>query len=912
MRVYTICTQSYLAYAAVLAESLAQHHGGLRLAVLVTDADASTKLAFDADLILPTDLPLGDPDEYHRMATIYDVVELATALKPWVFQYFLDRSGEPVVYLDPDIQVFAPLHDIGELAAKHGIVLNPHTTQPLPRDGKMPSERELLIAGTYNLGFLAVGPAGRPFLDWWAERLRRDCLNAVEDGLFVDQRWIDLVPSYFDHAVLRDPGCNVAYWNLPTRRVEQNGSGYLVDGVPLRFFHFSGFSPDTPHLLSKHQMGEPRIRLEDHPALASLCREYAQLLRRHGYARYSRIPYRYDMTATGMRLTRSLRRIYRDELLLQEAQGRAPSMPDPFTAAGAERLLEMWREPFSAEYPKVTRYMHALYRGNSELHDAFPHVPGRDADRYASWLRAGGVVEEPVPEELLATESALEPGVNLYGYVFAESGTGQIGRSIVAALKAAEIPYAVIPFVETVNRQEHRFADRGHGRAIYDTNLICVNADQVPVFIEKMGREILHGRYNIGVWAWEVDDMPESMARNAGELDEVWGISEYTAAAIRRRVHGPVRAFPLPVVPSPPVSRSRKDLGFPEGFLFLFCFDFASVFERKNPLGLIDAFRRAFPKSGEAFLAIKSVNGDRHPADLQRLRAAVADRKDILILDGYRESGEQMALMNACDVYVSLHRSEGFGLTVAEAMSLGKPVICTAYSSTTEFTTNENSYVVPARVVPVPAGTPVYPPTARWAEPDVAVAATLMRRAFDHAEEARTIGERARQDILELHSPEARATRLRALVDESRRAKDARAAKGSGAPVRSFIVPLTGASAADDHAKALMARPNPDLPSRFPWIAKTWRRLMLRLIRNYWVHQRDVDRALLEAVATSREGLRLEMRSLADAVAQRIQSLEERVAASERAHRAAIEALEKRIDELKRENSESERTVGRR
>lgn len=883
MRVYTICTQSYLAYAAVLAESLAATHDGLRLSVVLIDGDASTKLDF-ADVILPAELPLGDEQELHRMATIYDVVELSTALKPWAFQYLFGRYDEPVLYLDPDIQVFAPLYDLGELADAHGILINPHTTKPLPRDGLMPSERDLLIAGTYNLGFLGVGRSGAPFLEWWAERLRRDCINAVEEGYFVDQRWIDLVPSYFPHSVLRDPGCNVAYWNLPNRLVQngaQNGNGYRVDGEPLRFFHFSGFSADAPHLLSKHQGDPPRIRLSDHPALSSLCREYAKGLRRHGHARYSQIPYGYDTAANGLHLGRAIRRAYRKELVRQEAEGRAPSMPDPFTKDGAEELVKFLREPaVRSTTPGLSRYLYEMYRERADLRAAFPDVLGADADRFIDWVQQDAQTGKLIPDALVpgAPRKPLERGVNLYGYVFAESGTGQIGRSIVAALKAAEIPYAVIPFAETINRQQHEFASDAKERAVYDTNFICVNADQVPLFIEKMGREILERRYNIGVWAWEVDDMPEWMAKSGESLDEVWGISQYTADGIRQRVHVPIRAFPLPVVMPAVVARSRHELGLPEGFLALFCFDFGSVFDRKNPLAVVEAFRRAFPQPGQASLCIKTVNGDRHVADLERLRVACADRSDIVLMDGYRSSEGQIALMNACDVYISLHRAEGFGLTVAEAMALGKPVITTAWSSTMEFTTADNSYLVPARVVPVPKETPVYPPTARWADPDVEAAAAALRRVYEHPDEANAIGERARRDIATLHSAEARAPKLKALFEETRtrRAKSRRTAT----PATTITLPPPATLAADERAATLMAEPRPKLPSRMPWLAGFWRRLMLRLIRNYWVHEREVDRALLAAIRSSRESVRLEMQALADTLSQRIDRLESRVDAA--------------------------------
>jgi glycosyltransferase involved in cell wall biosynthesis len=882
MRVFTICTQSYLAFAGVLAESLARTHDGLRLSVVLIDGDESTTLDF-ADVILPWQLPLGDPGEFRRMAAIYDVVELSTALKPWAFQYLFARqdesNGEPVLYLDPDIRVYAPLDDIGELAAQHGIVLNPHTTAPLPRDDRMPTERDLLRAGTYNLGFLGVGTSAGAFLDWWAERLRRDCINAVDEGLFVDQRWIDLVPSYFAHYVLRDPGSNVAYWNLPNRRVENGNGTYRVDGVPLRFFHFSGFDADTPQLLSKHQGDNPRVSLADQPALDALCADYAKQLKRHGHSRYAKIAYRYDHAANGMHLGRTIRRAYRRELVRQESEGITPTLPDPFTPEGAEQLVEFLRAPVAADAPALSRYFDEVRRERPDLRMAFPDIPGKDTGRFASW------VADQIPDEMLpGTRAQLERGVNLYGYVFAESGTGQIGRAVVAALQAAEIPYAVIPFRETINRQQHSFASDTNTQAIYDTNLICVNADQVPVFLEKMGPEILDRRCNIGVWAWEVDDMPAAMAKSAEYLHEVWGISEYTAAGLRRVLRTEVRAFPLPVVVPEPVVRSRAELGLAEGFLALFCFDFESVFERKNPLAVIDAFRRAFPLGGvrparlaegttAPHLVIKSVNGDRHPAELARLRESAGS--DITIIDGYRAAEEQMALMNACDVYVSLHRAEGFGLTVAEAMALGKPVISTAWSSTLELTTEENSYLVPAQVISVPKGTPAYPSTAHWAEPDVDAAAVLLRRVFEKRSEAGAKGQRARRDIAERYSPAARAPMLRELLDAARRAYRDR---GPHARFRGPIgAPSTTVLAADERAARLMSRPDPALPSRMPWLAGLWRRIMLRLIRNYWVHQREVDRALLDAVRSSRESVRLELAALADATAKKLEELEERV-----------------------------------
>jgi len=359
-------------------------------------------------------------------------------------------------------------------------------------------------------------------------------------------------------------------------------------------------------------------------------------------------------------------------------------------------------------------------------------------------------------------------GVNVYGYAFAESGTGQMVRSVVSALAAAAIPYAVVPFTQTILRQEHAFRDLGEGVPRFDTNLICVNADQVPLFFETMRAQLPRGARNIGLWAWEVEDLPDAMARSQRYLDEVWGISRFTADALARSVKRPVRAFPLPVAIPAVKRRSRAELAMPEGFLFLFCFDHESVFRRKNPLATVTAFRQAFDDRDDVALFIKTTNAGRHPAEHQSLLAAAASHPNITVRDAYVTSDDYFSMLDACDCYVSLHRSEGFGLTVAEAMALGKPVIATAYSATTEFANESNSFPVPARLVPVGDDAPPYPPQSRWGEPDVAVATAHMLGVFNDPAYAAALGARARGDIEHLHGPAARGALLRQLLDESR------------------------------------------------------------------------------------------------------------------------------------------------
>lgn len=359
----TIVARNYLPYARVLARSFRQHHPEVRFSALVIDLTAEEAASLDEDfrVLSPYDL-LPDRD-VHELAMCYDIVEFATSLKPFLLRHLLDEGARSVIYFDPDIQLFARIDDIWTLAERTSVVLTPHSLAPLPNDGSTPDEPYILRAGIYNLGFIAVGERAMDFLRWWSDRLRRDCVNAPDHGLFVDQRWVDLVPAYFDHTVLRDPGCNVAYWNLGVRDVKRKGDAFEVDGQPLRFFHFSGYDPRQPDVLSKHQGRAPRVLLRDLPVVRELCDRYAASLDREGYREASATNYAYASLPNGTPIDHPMRRGYRLALKASDL-GRGPRPPDPFIDPEAyshwwssERLSVMRGDDLDAIYPPDFRLL---------------------------------------------------------------------------------------------------------------------------------------------------------------------------------------------------------------------------------------------------------------------------------------------------------------------------------------------------------------------------------------------------------------------------------------------------------------------------------------------------------------------------------------------------------------------------
>jgi glycosyltransferase involved in cell wall biosynthesis len=195
----------------------------------------------------------------------------------------------------------------------------------------------------------------------------------------------------------------------------------------------------------------------------------------------------------------------------------------------------------------------------------------------------------------------------------------------------------------------------------------------------------------------------------------------------------------------------------PEGFCFLFVFDYRSVFRRKNPLAAVRAFSAAFAPGEGASLVVKSVAGDDFPAEREALRTAAAERPDVHLIEDTVSAEAKNAMIAGCDCYLSLHRSEGLGLTMAEAMYFGRPVIATGYSGNLDFMTEENSFQVRYEMAPIGADTEPYPADGEWAEPDPVHAAELMRRVFEDPPQATARARQAAADIRRTHSRAAAA-----------------------------------------------------------------------------------------------------------------------------------------------------------
>jgi hypothetical protein len=337
----TIVSPNYLAYARTVSASyLAQHPGHRFFVLIVADLSLADRKLFEDDEFTPVMLVEIGLKDLRGEAMKYDILELNTNVKPTFMKYLIRTFDlENLIYLDPDIFVYSPLTPVFQaLSGGANAVLTPHITMPI-LDDKLPSEQDHLYNGTYNLGFIGIrrSEGADRILSWWERHCLDSGFSEGRTGLFVDQKWMNLAPGLFERvSILRHVGCNMAYWNLQERWLEQKcrestgvDRGYSVrsasgETTELCFFHFSGIVVDAPEILSKNTN---RFTLADRPDLIEMFVEYKAAVIANRDVERQELAYGFDRLSDGTVITRLARRIYAEHQMRWVDQ-------DPFNAAG--------------------------------------------------------------------------------------------------------------------------------------------------------------------------------------------------------------------------------------------------------------------------------------------------------------------------------------------------------------------------------------------------------------------------------------------------------------------------------------------------------------------------------------------------------------------------------------------------
>ena len=827
--VFTIASKNYLAHARTVLASVQEHHPDVATYLILCDRpDGFFDPAQESfEVILAQDLGI---DRFPQFAFKYTCLELNTAVKPFAIRMFFEKlSFERVVYLDPDIVVYRALSELFQALKGHDAVLTPHLTDFLPDDGHSPSNLDILRSGTNNLGFIALRRSEDTLrlVGWWCEQLYDDCRAAVTEGIFVDQKWMDLALSCVPRsALLRHPGYNVAYWNLSHRPISRTRDGeFLAAGEPLGFFHFSGFTVGARGSISKHQTRFTRTNIgRDAQAIF---RDYERRLHANGAEEVRRLPYVYGRFSQGYEIPDCCRLYFQKEL-----SRRVDPEYDPFAVSNdARSLYEVFQSRIGNS--PLTHCAMALHEFHPDLQQAFPAVPGANARDYANWLiyteggpaRLNSVFIEPVrsllgvasepkaakngtrparsvryavsrfasaclrfgrnrpslvtklPPRLrqriatrlraiaydnpdrreipVAEPAALQPGMNVFGVLDRPIGVGEAARGMIRCFQRLGVPCHLVSFDE-----EHLFRGKplppgtqpNENRAI---NYCHLNADCTDALRTVFGDGTFAGRTNIGFWAWELEEFPERWDKAAEFFDEIWVPSAFVQQAVSLRARVPVIRIPHCVQAQRPAGDWHSAFGIPRDRPTILCmFDAASYVDRKNPFATIRAIKQAAAMGCDPLVILKISRPEADRDLMTRLRREIVNT-DCHVIDRFLSRDETWGLLGACDLLVSLHRSEGFGLILAEAMSLGKLVVATGYSGNMDFMTPSNSFLVNFTRTTLQRDIGPYPAGSHWAEPDVEHAAEAIHHALTHPATARRIGARAAKDIAQTLGPAA-------------------------------------------------------------------------------------------------------------------------------------------------------------
>lgn len=280
--ILTVVTLSHVKYAQALARSCIAQEPECNFYVAVVDCLSKAELSeyslksmespVGIHWLTLEDLHLPD---WRQMAFQYTPFEFVCACKPFAMRAVRQMGHVELVYVDADMWLYQPMNEVWEELKTASIILTPHLIQPLPDDGEFPSESEYLRCGTFNGGFIAIraDESGESMLDWWCNRMARDCIVDVMGGVFVDQKWLNLVPGLFPSVKsLRHPGYNAGHWSLSQVSIEQGSTGHFCIGEsPLVLFHFSKFLPEDPYSFERQQS---RVKLKEMPALKPLMEDY--------------------------------------------------------------------------------------------------------------------------------------------------------------------------------------------------------------------------------------------------------------------------------------------------------------------------------------------------------------------------------------------------------------------------------------------------------------------------------------------------------------------------------------------------------------------------------------------------------------------------------------------------------------
>lgn len=361
-----------------------------------------------------------------------------------------------------------------------------------------------------------------------------------------------------------------------------------------------------------------------------------------------------------------------------------------------------------------------------------------------------------------------EHGVNLIGNICAESGLGQSCRLVASALDKTGFPLSIYKYEQlgAEGQGDHSWKNRLSKELPYDVNLIHINPHELGLAFIQQDASVWNYRYNIGYWLWELEEFPDEWIPCFQCLDEIWAPSEFICNSIRKKTTLPVRCMPYYVDVHIGTIYERKHFGIPEDkFLYLMMYDQSSCMERKNPIGVLNAFKMAFEKENENVGLVIKINNPT-PESRKQIRSVLDGYTNVYLIEETLSRDEVNSLTKCVDVVVSLHRAEGFGLVLAEAMLLGTPTVATNWSSNTEFMNENVACMVDYELITIEKDMPPFKAGNRWADANLDQAAGYMKKLYEDKEYYEMIRKNAKEYAKEKLGMNQAAGRIRERLKE--------------------------------------------------------------------------------------------------------------------------------------------------
>lgn len=815
---FSICSVNYLPTAKILISSLEKNVEEDIFLIICDKKREKVKDFFQksrVNLLFVEDLKISGFEEFKLR---YSILELNTAIKPFIFK-FLFKKYKKVFYFDPDIEVEKNLRKLIESLDNHDAIITPHILSPYNDDARpnLKDITNSGIYNLGFLGLKKISK--NYFLDWWAEKCKYHCYSDIDKGLFTDQKFCDYLPVFIKNTFIYPyHDANIAYWNMHERAITQKGDSFFSNGQDILFFHFSGLVFDKSFNFKKLSKHENRFKEKISDPLKNKIDCYLSGLKTfteelnslkidttYGFDEYKGFKldafsraYIHKINLEGIKLDvteiskewffektteiESLKKFPRYFLGIYYARKDLQETFNLNNASNQNSYFQWIRNEIalgnlsSSLFPLLPKsalsktkflsrntifiFLKRIYNLNPVFfsQDIFINLRRR---LKSSLLHQtfSGENDLNAPIKILPEykgEKITKNGVNLFGYFNRNTGLA-VGVNL---MKNIFEKIKINTSTHNVNIDDNSLiAPLEKNSKVWDISLFHINADQTGNFAPNLQEQHLN-TYRIGYWAWELEKFPSEPLTNAKFLNDIWVPSNFIADSIERS------CFIRPkVIPHPVLDHNENNFclnakyNFKDKFNVTGIFDLNSYIDRKNPNGILETYKKAckdknFQKNSHLILKISGTFNKKR-AISKILSEAKKAKISLTIIDENLSNSEMESLRNSTNVFISLHRSEGFGLNIIENMNAGNIVIATNYSGNTDYMNDTNSLLVDFELIPIRDGQYPYGEGQFWAEPCIDHACEKLLWSYYNKNEAQKIAKRAKSFVTKKFSLEA-------------------------------------------------------------------------------------------------------------------------------------------------------------